>query len=83
MKRLTAQFGKNHAVPTNFNLDFAWDMSNTEWQGLTYILDLLSAYEDTGITPSEIDDLHSELCLKCGKYHDAHLGACDWCRWKR
>jgi len=24
----------------------------------------------------------NELCLKCGRYHDAHNGACDGCRWK-
>lgn len=29
-----------------------------------------------------INDLRNELCLKCGKYKDAHLGACDGCRWK-
>ena len=24
----------------------------------------------------------NELCLKCGRYHEAHKGACDGCRWK-
>ena len=24
----------------------------------------------------------NELCLKCGKYHEAHNGACNGCRWK-
>ena len=24
----------------------------------------------------------NELCLKCGRYHEAHNGACDGCRWK-
>lgn len=23
----------------------------------------------------------NELCLKCGRYHDAHRGACEGCRW--
>ena len=23
----------------------------------------------------------NELCLKCGRYHEAHKGACDGCRW--
>ena len=23
----------------------------------------------------------NELCLKCGRYRDAHKGACDGCRW--
>lgn len=29
-----------------------------------------------------ISNLRNELCLKCGKYHEAHKGACDGCRWK-
>ena len=24
----------------------------------------------------------NELCLKCGRYHESHNGACDGCRWK-
>lgn len=24
----------------------------------------------------------NELCLKCGRYHEAHNGACDGCKWK-
>ena len=26
-------------------------------------------------------DAVNELCLKCGKYHEEHNGACDSCRW--
>ncbi|SBW02512.1 conserved hypothetical protein [uncultured Eubacteriales bacterium] len=25
----------------------------------------------------------NELCLKCGRYHEAHKGACDGCRWTK
>ena len=50
---------------------------------LMEIVDHLAAYEDTNLTPSDINDLHNELCLKCGKYKDAHLGACDGCRWRK
>lgn len=28
-------------------------------------------------------DCRNVLCLRCGKYHEAYLGACDGCRWKR
>lgn len=42
----------------------------------------LAEYERTGLSPDDIADLHNELCLKCGKYHTAHLGSCDGCRWK-
>ena len=32
---------------------------------------------------SELDDMRNELCCKCGKYREAHNGACDGCRWKK
>ena len=25
--------------------------------------------------------LRNELCLKCGRYREAHNGACNGCRW--
>ena len=28
-------------------------------------------------------DARNELCIKCGRYHEAHKGACDGCRWKK
>ena len=31
---------------------------------------------------SELAAMRNELCLFCGKYREAHNGACDWCRWK-
>lgn len=37
----------------------------------------------TNLTPSDIADLRNELCLKCGQYHNEHLGACNGCRWKK
>ena len=33
-------------------------------------------------TPTEINDLRNEICLKCGEYKRRHLGMCDGCRWK-
>ena len=30
----------------------------------------------------ELDAMRNELCCKCGKYREAHNGACDGCRWK-
>ena len=32
---------------------------------------------------SELAAMRNELCCKCGKYRDAHNGACDGCRWKK
>jgi hypothetical protein len=30
----------------------------------------------------ELKNCRDELCLKCGNYKDAHLGACDDCRYR-
>jgi|GEM_PF-4245339 len=26
--------------------------------------------------------LRNELCLKCGRYREAHNGACNFCKWR-
>ena len=31
---------------------------------------------------SELRDCVNELCYKCGRCREEHLGACDSCRWK-
>lgn len=61
MERLTAQWGENHAVPTKFNLDFAWDMSKSEWQELQCAFDRLAAYEDTGLEPEEFKEVQEAM----------------------
>ena len=33
-------------------------------------------------TRSELAAMRNELCYMCGKYREAHNGACDGCRWK-
>jgi hypothetical protein len=30
----------------------------------------------------ELKQARNELCLKCGSYREAHLGACDGCRYR-
>ena len=49
----------------------------------------LKQCEDTGYTPEEIEKLAAdrkalinELCQYCGKYKQAHAGACDGCKWR-
>ena len=27
-------------------------------------------------------DCRNELCLRCGNYKQAYIGACDGCRWR-
>lgn len=63
---------------------------NGEWRiklyGVVYsapAIDKLAAYENTCFTPSDIKDMRNELCLLCGKYKQAHNGACDGCRCRK
>ncbi|WP_312942875.1 hypothetical protein [Oscillibacter sp.] len=30
----------------------------------------------------QLANARNELCQKCGRYHEAHKGACNGCRWK-
>ena len=30
----------------------------------------------------QLHEAKNELCYMCGKYREAHNGACDGCRWK-
>lgn len=34
------------------------------------------------VSKQEFNDCRNELCLKCGRYSDAHNGACMGCRWR-
>ena len=43
---------------------------------------LASACKERDELKKELDAMRNELCYKCGKYREAHKGACDWCRWK-
>ena len=31
----------------------------------------------------ELAAMRNELCYLCGKYREAHNGACDGCRWEK
>ena len=31
----------------------------------------------------ELASMRNELCYLCGKYREAHNGACDGCRWEK
>ena len=43
---------------------------------------LASACKERDELKKELAAMRNELCLKCGKYREAHNGACDGCRWK-
>ena len=44
--------------------------------------DLTYLWIDMGNMEYDYRDCVNELCLKCGNYHEAYVGACDGCRWK-
>ena len=37
---------------------------------------------DVDTLMAQLHSMNNELCYKCGRYTNAHLGACDGCRWK-
>ena len=44
---------------------------------------LASACKERDEMKKELDAMRNELCFKCGKYREAHNGACDGYRWKK
>ena len=44
---------------------------------------LASACKERDELKKELDSMRNELCYMCGKYREAHNGACDGCRWKK
>ena len=44
---------------------------------------LASACKERDEAKSELAAMRNELCCLCGKYREAHNGACDGCRWKK
>ena len=43
---------------------------------------LAAACKERDEARKELHEAKNELCLFCGKYREAHNGACDGCRWK-
>ena len=47
-------------------------------QGMAQLAKAVSVKEEK----SELHTMKNELCQYCGKYKQAHEGACDGCRWR-
>ena len=45
-----------------------------------YLIESLQAQLAT--SQRRAQDARNELCQKCGRYREAHNGACNGCRWK-
>ena len=44
---------------------------------------LASACKERDELKMKLAAMRNELCLECGNYRGAHIGACDGCRWKK
>ena len=44
---------------------------------------LASACKERDEARKELNAMRNELCYLCGKYREAHNGACDGCRWEK
>ena len=44
---------------------------------------LASACKERDELKKELASMRNELCYLCGKYREAHNGACDGCRWEK
>ena len=44
---------------------------------------LAAACKELDEARKELHEAKNELCCKCGKYREAHNGACDGCRWEK
>ena len=44
---------------------------------------LASACKERDELKKGLDAMRNELCYLCGKYREAHNGACDGCRWRK
>ena len=38
--------------------------------------------EELTASQRRAQDARNELCLKCGRYREAHIGACAGCMWR-
>ena len=49
---------------------------------LTEAADLIQSLQaQLSASQRRAQDARNELCQKCGRYREAHKGACDGCRW--
>lgn len=69
-------------------MEIYWRLKDYEDTGLTPgdikgLLDMAVSKTDKVLRlKEELHDMKNELCQYCGKYKQAHEGACDGCRWR-
>ena len=45
------------------------------------VWELANADPEEDTAKRDFRECVNELCLKCGRYHEEHNGACDSCKW--
>ena len=91
MERLTEYEsigGHAHAIPTG-NIDTAlmrlaaYEDTELTPGDIKELLDVAVSKTDKVLRlKEELHTIKNELCQYCGKYKQAHEGACDGCRWR-
>lgn len=92
MERLTEYesiAGHAHAIPLVSDMDvIMMRLAAYEDTGLTpgdikELLDMAVSKTDKVLRlKEELHAMKNELCQYCGKYKQAHEGACDGCKWR-
>lgn len=57
-------------------------VGGNEEMNYSELINLLSVGIANDKVKNTVETMQNELCLKCGKYKEAHNGACEGCRWK-
>ena len=81
IESLQAQIAKYDEVAAEYGIDGKTMLTLAKSQIKT-AQDNIKLREQLAASRRRAQDARNELCLKCGRYHEAHNGACDGCRWK-
>lgn len=92
MERLTEYesiAGHAHAIPIASDMDVimmrlaAYEDTGLMPGDVEELLDMAASKTDKVLwLKDELHAMKNELCQYCGKYKQAHEGACDGCRWR-
>ena len=73
-----------HGHLTNHGRDFMLNYTREEFfKILNESADLIESLQARiAELEAQLANARNELCQRCGRYHEAHKGACDGCKWK-
>jgi uncharacterized paraquat-inducible protein A len=81
IESLQAQLAKYDEVAAEYGIDGQTVLTLAKSQIAT-AADNVKLMEQLTASQRREKAARNELCQKCGRYHEAHKGACDGCRWK-